>query len=447
MSDITVIGTGYVGLVTGACFADLGNHVTCVDINPTVIDRLRRGEMTIYEPGLDDLVERNAHAGRLAFTSSYDEGLARSDFAFVAVDTPPGTEGEADLASVRRAAESIAHSMRGPLIVVNKSTVPIGTGDLVAGIIQRTNGSVPFGVASNPEFLREGSAVNDFLHPDRIVIGASDPAVAEKVRGLYATLDCPILITDLNTAELIKYASNAFLATRISFINEIAAICAAYGVDVKTVSRGMGLDKRIGVSTLEAGLGYGGSCFPKDIQALEHMAAIQGLHPELLRAVMEINRDQRRLVVQRLRDIFGSLDGRHIAVLGLSFKPNTDDVREAPALAVIRLLQAEGARVRAYDPVAVPAAQRLVSNVEFADSAYAAAAGCDALVVATEWNEFRQLDLGRLRESLRCPVVIDGRNIYDPTDMARLGFIYRGIGRGYDPIDQALIQSMTLAAL
>jgi len=443
MARIAVIGTGYVGLTTGAYLAHFGHDVICADVVPEKVDRLGRGEVPIVEAGLDELVRDGLERGTLHFVLGGATAVPDAEFVFLCVPTPQGDDGAADLSYIRAAAGEIAAHLQPGAVVINKSTVPVGSTKVVERALDRSD----VFVVSNPEFLREGSAVYDCLNPDRIVVGGDDDGACHRVAALYDQLDAPVIICDAPSAETIKYASNAFLATRISFINEIAAICAAYGVDVKTVSRGMGLDKRIGVSTLEAGLGYGGSCFPKDIQALEHMAAIQGLHPELLRAVMEINRDQRRLVVQRLRDIFGSLDGRHIAVLGLSFKPNTDDVREAPALAVIRLLQAEGARVRAYDPVAVPAAQRLVSNVEFADSAYAAAAGCDALVVATEWNEFRQLDLGRLRESLRCPVVIDGRNIYDPTDMARLGFIYRGIGRGYDPIDQALIQSTTLAAL
>ena len=431
MKSLSVIGCGYVGLVTGTCFADLGNVVYCIDIDEQRIARLKEGHTPFYEPGLEELVRRNLLAKRLHFTTSYEEGIDESDFVFIAVNTPSGAEGEADMRYMRSAAEGIASTIRIYTIVVNKSTVPIGTGDWVATIIERQNGSTPFSVVSNPEFLREGRAISDFLNPDRIVLGASDRAAAQKVAELYSAFSCPIIITDLRTAEMIKYASNAFLATRISFINEIAAICDELGADVEEVARGMGLDKRIGSSYLDAGLGFGGSCFPKDVRALAHMALIHGRHPQLLNAVLEINRDQRRLVVQRLREVFGVLEGLTVGILGLSFKPDTDDLREAASLEVIHLLRNEGAKIKVYDPVAMEPAKKVLQNVTFCTDAYQVAEGSDALVVVTEWNEFKQLDRERLWKLMRQPVIIDGRNIYEPEEMRRLGFLYYGIGRGH----------------
>ncbi len=432
MKRICVLGTGYVGLVTGTCFADLGNQVVCVDINEEKIAKLKQGIMPIYEPGLEEMVKRNAQAERLKFTTSYPEGVAEAEFVFIAVDTPSGVEGEADLRYVRAAATSLAEVMDHPLIIVNKSTVPIGTGDYVADVVRRhLNHQVPFSVVSNPEFLREGSAVHDFLNPDRVVLGSEDREAAEAVAQLYLPLRAPIIITDLRTAEMIKYASNAFLATRISFINEIATMCEALGADIKEVAIGMGYDKRIGHAYLDAGIGWGGSCFPKDVKALEYMASIHGCHPQLLRAVMDINRDQRRHVVQKLRTLLGSLNEKVIAVLGLSFKPNTDDMRNSPAVEIIHLLQNEGAIIKAYDPVAMENARRILDDVTLCGDAYQAAEGADALVIATEWNEFKQLDLPHLKEVMRQPIVVDGRNIYEPEVMRKLGFTYRGMGRGY----------------
>jgi UDPglucose 6-dehydrogenase len=432
VKSICVIGAGYVGLVTGTCFADLGNQVVVLDIDSNKIERLQNGIMPIYEPGLEELVRRNAERGRLRFTTSYEDALAEAEFVFIAVDTPSGHEGEADLKSVRAAASAIAATMDHPLIIVNKSTVPIGTGDWVADIVERhRRDGIEFWVVSNPEFLREGSAVQDFLNPDRIVLGSLNRDAAEKVAQLYLPLRAPIIVTDLRTAEMIKYASNAFLASRISFINEIAAICERLGADVKEVAAGMGYDKRIGPHFLDAGLGFGGSCFPKDVRALAHMAAIHGCHPQLLRTVMEINADQRRQAVQKARDLLGGLDERVIGVLGLAFKPNTDDMREAPAVELIHLVQHEGARVRAYDPVAMDNARKVLPDVTYCPDPYAVAEGADALIVATEWNEFKHLDLERIQKSMRRPVFIDGRNIYEPERMKALGFIYRGVGRGY----------------
>lgn len=437
MKNICIIGTGYVGLVTGTCFADLGNNVTCVDIDESKISKLQRGVMPIYEPGLEEIVRRNAGQGRLNFTLSYEEGMQNCDFIFICVDTPSGAEGEADLHYVRDAARRIGEVLDYPVVIVNRSTVPIGTGDVVADVVQRhLKEPVDFAVVSNPEFTREGSAVSDFLNPDRIVLGAMDKDAAEAVAQLYLPLRAPIIVTDLRTAEMIKYASNAFLATRLSFINEIASICEQLGADIKEVAAGMGYDKRIGHDYLDAGIGWGGSCFPKDVKALAHMAAIHGTHPQLLRAVIEINRDRRRQVIRKLRNILGRLDGTTIGILGLSFKPNTDDMREAPAVEIIHMLQHEGARIQAYDPVAMDNAHRQLERVKLCDDPYRVAKESDALVIATEWNEFKQLDLARIRDLMRRPVIIDGRNIYEPDTMMELGFVYQGMGRGYNGTGQ-----------
>ncbi|MGD1995838.1 MAG: UDP-glucose/GDP-mannose dehydrogenase family protein [Anaerolineae bacterium] len=433
MRNIAVIGVGYVGLVTGACFSDLGNRVICLDINEEKIEKLNKGVMPIYEPGLEELVERNVQAGRLSFTTSYADALMDAEFAFIAVGTPEGVDGEADLRYVRMAAESIAEVLNHPLVIVNKSTVPVGTGDWVADIIRaQLEADVEFSVVSCPEFLREGSAIADFMNPSRVVLGSLDREAAEMVAQLHLPLRSTIVITDLRTAEMIKYASNAFLATRISFINEIANICEALGADVKEVASGMGYDPRIGPDFLDAGVGYGGSCFPKDVKALAHMASVHGRHPQLLHAVMEINIDQRRQVVWKLREMLGDLKDKTVGLLGLAFKPNTDDMREAPSATVARYLISEGAQVRAYDPVAAENAKRALPEVELTPDPYALAEGCDALVVVTEWNEFKHLDLARVRKLMRHPILVDGRNIYDPATAQELGFTYRGVGRGYN---------------
>lgn len=433
MKQICVVGVGYVGLVTAACFADLGNRVIALDIMDEKIQGLRRGEMPIYEPGLKELVERNVRAGRLTFTTSYDDGLAGTEFVFIAVGTPSGVDGEADLRYVASAAETVAKTMKTPLVIVNKSTVPVGTGDWVADIVRSHQPEpIPFSVVSCPEFLREGSAIADFMQPHRTVLGSLDPEAAEKVAQLHLPLRAPIVITDLRTAEMIKYASNAFLATKISFINEIANICEALGADVKEVAVGMGYDKRIGQFFLDAGLGYGGSCFPKDVKALAYMAAEKGRHPQLLHAVMEINNDRRPMAVNRVKEMLGELRGKTVGLLGLSFKPNTDDMRDAPAIDIAQGLLALGARVRAYDPVAMEVAAPLMPEVEMMADPYAVADGADALLVMTEWNEFKQLDLERVRECMNQPFIFDGRNIYDPAVMKKLNFHYRGFGRGYN---------------
>jgi UDPglucose 6-dehydrogenase len=433
MRDICVIGLGYVGLVTAAGFTDLGNRVTALDINEERVRNLRKGILPIYEPGLEEVVRRNVQAGRLTFTASYAEALEKAEFAFIAVGTPEGVDGDADLRHVRAAAESIAQAMSRPLIVVNKSTVPVGTGDWVAEII-RSHLARPleFSVVSCPEFLREGSALSDFLSPSRTVLGSMNRDAAEKVAQLHIPLRAPIMITDLRTAEMIKYASNAFLATKISFINEIANICEALGADVKEVATGMGYDPRIGRQFLEAGIGYGGSCFPKDVKALARMASLQGRNPQLLQAVMDINEDRLRMLVEHVESLLGTVAKKEIGLLGLAFKSNTDDIREAPALKVAAMLMQRGASIRAYDPAAMEAAARILPGMRMHPDPYALADGADALVVVTDWNEFKQLDLPRIRKLMRTPNLIDGRNIYEPEEMNALGFRYRGIGRGYN---------------
>ena len=430
MSRVTVVGAGYVGLTTGACLADLGNDVIVVDINKEKVAQLLRNRVPFYEPGLSELIERNAKAKRLTFTTSYREALHGAEYAIIAVSTPEGEGGEADLSFVESAAGSIAESMDGPLIVVNKSTVPPLTGDMVSRVIGERNTKHRADVVSNPEFLREGSAIQDFMHPDRVVIGSHDRGAAEKVAQLYEPLQAPILITpNIYTAEMVKYASNAFLAARISFINEIARISERVGADAKLVAEGMGLDKRIGPSYLDVGIGFGGSCFKKDVKALAALAERFDYHPELLKAVMDINRDQRMLVIDKLRDALDELNERTIGLLGLAFKPNTDDLRDAPSMDIARVLVAAGSHVRAYDPAAMDGARAQLPEVEYMRDAYSTANGADALVVVTEWNEFRHLDLARLKGSMRRAVVVDGRNIYDPVVMRELGFTYRGIGR------------------
>ncbi len=430
MSKVAVIGAGYVGLTTAACLADLGNQVAVVDIDQEKIALLRRNQVPFYEPGIQELVERNAKARRLAFTTSYADAVPGAEYAIIAVSTPEGEGGEADLSYVEAAASSIADAMDGPLVVINKSTVPPLTGDMVSAVLKRRNSEFAAAVVSNPEFLREGSAIQDFMHPDRVVVGSHDREAAEKVATLYAPLEAPILITpNIYTAEMVKYASNAFLATRISFINEIARISERVGADAKLVAEGMGLDKRIGPSYLDVGLGWGGSCFPKDVAALTAFAENFNYHPQLLHAVMDINRDQRMLVIDKLRECLEELPGKVIGLLGLAFKPNTDDMREAPSVDIAKVLLAAGAEVRAYDPAAMERSRTLLPDVEYLKDAYQVASGGDALVLVTEWNEFRQLDMARVRQLMRRPVIVDGRNIYDPAVMRSLGFTYRGVGR------------------
>jgi UDPglucose 6-dehydrogenase len=430
--NIAVAGTGYVGLSTGTCFADLGNKVTLLDINQEKIEMLRQGESPIYEPGLSEMILRNVKAGRLFFTTDYAEALQDAEFVFICVGTPSGVDGEADLQYVRMAAQSIAEHMEEELIVINKSTVPVGTGDWVADIIkERQTEPVDFAVVSCPEFTREGSALYDFMHPDRVVLGSHDKDAAEKVAQLHLPLRAPIVMTDLRTAEMIKYASNAFLATKISFINEIAAICESLGADVEEVAVGMGMDRRIGPMFLSAGLGYGGSCFPKDVKALEHMALTQGRHPSLLRAVIDINKDARRWAEMNLREMLGgSLKRKRIGLMGLAFKPNTDDIRESPALDIARMLQRREALVSGYDPVAMANVARENPNLRLVEDPYELARDADALLVCTDWNEFKQLDLVQIKSLMAQPIIADGRNMYKPEIMRELGFQYRAVGRG-----------------
>src|SRR6266852_6025106 len=429
--NICVVGTGYVGLVTGAVFADLGNDIVCVDKDRDKIEALRAGRMPIYEPGLEEMVARNVDDRRLSITTDMGAGIRHADVIFIAVGTPPKETGETDLSHVEAVAAEIGRGMDRYKVVVNKSTVPVGTGELVREVIARHQKTpIDFDVVSNPEFLREGSAIEDTLRPDRIVIGAPTQQVAMTLVELYASLERPMIITDLPSAEVIKYASNAFLAAKISFINSIANICEAAGADVSQVMKGMGLDPRIGGAFLQAGLGYGGSCFPKDVDSLIHTAGQLGYDFKLLRSVVEINRERAAHLVGTVAKALGPLDDKIVAVLGLAFKPNTDDMREAKSLEVVRVLHAGGAQIRAYDPVAMENARALMpEGVVFCESAYEAAAGADGVTLLTEWNEFKYLNLDRLRGRLRHRLIFDARNLYEPERMRRLGFEYYSIGR------------------
>jgi UDPglucose 6-dehydrogenase len=429
---IAVIGTGYVGLVTGTCLAETGHRVTCVDTDERKIALLRSGGIPIYEPGLEELVKRNVRDGRLDFTTVTAEAVADVDVAFIAVGTPPGETGEADLSYVLAAAEQIGRHIGRYTVIVNKSTVPVGSADKVAEVVARV-ARAPFDVVSNPEFLKEGAAIEDFMRPDRIVVGVS----SERARGvmveLYAPFvrtEQPILFMDPRSSELTKYAANSMLATRISFMNDIAGLCERLGADVDHVRRGMGSDKRIGYPFLFPGAGFGGSCFPKDVRALMTMARGVGLDFDLLRSVERVNERQKRALVDKALKHFGSLQGLTFAVWGLAFKPKTDDMREAPAITVIEGLIGNGAKVRAHDPVAADVAAGLFGGrVEFSPDPYTAAAGADALFLVTEWNEFRQPDFELLKRTMRKPVLFDGRNVWDQRKVQALGFTYHGIGR------------------
>lgn len=428
MAEIVIIGCGYVGAVSAACLADLEHRVHCIDIDADRIAQLQAGRSPIYEPGLDTLIERGIASGRLTFSSAYPERISAS-VVFIAVNTPGSREGAADLRAVRDAVTTVARRMRPGAVIVNKSTVPIGTGDLVKGMAERT-GTSGLAVVSNPEFLREGSAIQDFMHPDRIVLGSDESWASDVVASLYERLNAPVLRVDMRTAEMIKYASNAFLATKISFINEMAAICDALGADVQQVANGMGLDSRIGGQFLSAGLGWGGSCFPKDVRALAHMAAVHGAHPQLLRSVIDINSDQRLRVVSKTRSAIGELEGRRVAVLGAAFKADTDDTRNSPALELANLLVLEGASVVVFDPI-VPAAviQTASPGVDVAHSLGEAVADADAVIVATDWAEFKTMDLGAVATGMRGNVVIDTRNCLPSDSVMGAGLSYHGIGR------------------
>ncbi|PYN56400.1 MAG: UDP-glucose 6-dehydrogenase [Candidatus Rokuibacteriota bacterium] len=428
---VAVVGTGYVGLVLGACLAETGNDVLCADVDTGKIAGLAQGKLPIYEPGLEPLVLHNLREGRLAFTTDVGQAVERSEIVFIAVGTPPKTNGQTDLSAVEAVAQEIGRAMDRYIVVVNKSTVPVGTGEFVREVIERHQRQpVPFDVVSNPEFLREGSAIEDTLRPDRIVIGAPTQQVAMTLLELYAPLERPMIITDVPSAEMIKYASNAFLATKISFINAVANICELAGADVTQVMKGMGLDARIGPAFLQAGLGYGGSCFPKDTDSLIHTAATLGYKFDLLRAVVDVNAGRTIHFLSVIERALAPMHTRRIAILGLAFKPNTDDMREAKSIDVITRLIDLGATVCVYDPVAIPNARKVLPTlVEYADSPYAAATGADGVALITEWNEFKFLNLERLRGVMRQPIVFDGRNLWEAERMRRLGFEYYSIGR------------------
>lgn len=442
---VGVFGAGYVGLVTGTCFAEMGNEVVCCDIDAERVARLRRGDVPIYEPGLEELVERSLLEKRLRFTAEASEAVAEAEVLFIAVGTPPDEDGSADLRHVLDVARTIGELATEPKIVVNKSTVPVGTGDRVGAALAEAS-DLDFSVVSNPEFLKEGSAVDDFMKPDRIVVGCREGDVRgrQAMEALYAPFvrtGNPIHFMDIRSAEMTKYAANAMLATRITFMNEIANLCDAVGANVDHVRIGIGSDRRIGMSFLFPGIGYGGSCFPKDVRALERLADEVGYDFPVMRAVHTVNERQKAVLIERIAEHFGDLRGKRIAVWGLAFKPRTDDVREAPALVLIEALLEAGATVSAFDPEAMSNAFReLGDRIDYAESAYGAAEGADALVIATEWNEFRHPDFERLKAALTEPVVFDGRNVYDPKKMREEGFVYRSIGRP-EPRDRAVVFS------
>ncbi len=437
--NICVIGTGYVGLVTGTVFSDLGNDVTCVDKIKGKIESLNKGIMPIYEPGLEEMVKRNVVDNRLFFSTDLQGAVEKAEIIFICVGTPPKDNGETDLSYIEDAAKGIAHAINGYKIVVNKSTVPVGTGDFVRQVIEKNKTrNTEFDVVSNPEFLREGSAISDALSPDRIVIGAPTKQVAVKLLELYATIGKPMLITDVYSAEIIKYASNAFLAMKISFINAIADICELSGANVGDVAKGVGYDSRIGQAFLNAGLGFGGSCFPKDIQSLVHTAERLGYDFKLLKDILEINKERiphfvktikDKLAPERFKQGTGFLKGKVIGILGLSFKPDTDDMRDAKSVEIIAALFKEGAVIKAYDPVAMENAKKILPNIKYCASAYEVAEGADAIVVITEWREFKLLNMERIKSLMRKPVIFDGRNVYDVERTKKMGFEYYSIGR------------------
>lgn len=430
MRNITVVGAGYVGLVTAACFAEFGHKVSLLEIDTEKLRILEHGGLPVAEPGLPELWQRHRAAGRLFFTSDYAQGLAGSEFVFIAVGTPSARNGKPDMKWVRSAARSIAEAASGPFIVVIKSTVPVGTADLVARILARFGRQTQrFPVVSNPEFLREGLAVFDFMHPTRVVVGSSDQEAANAVAELYASLDSPTILCDNGTAEMSKYASNVFLASRISFINEIALLCDAYGVDVKKVAEVAGMEPRCGEGYLGAGVGWGGSCLPKDVRGLIYMAKSRRVPLPLVCSVQEINQRQPHVAIAKLRRFLGPLEGKTIGILGLSFKPNSDDMREASSISIISLLQAEGCTIKAYDPLAMPRAAKLMPEVVYCADAYEVADGSDALMLVTDWDEFKELDMKRMASLMKHRVLIDGRNLFDPDEIAHIPMVYEGIGR------------------
>lgn len=432
--NICVVGVGYVGLVTGACFAEFGLHVTCVDKDAERIAALKAGKIPFYEPGVEELVQKNSREGRLHFTTDLRAGVRGSLVIFLAVGTPPRGDGSADLSAIEEVARAIAAAMDDYKVIVTKSTVPVGTGARLREIVrQHQQGPVDFDVVANPEFLREGAAIEDFMRPNRVVIGASSPQAIAILKDLYRPLyliETPVVVTDLQTAELIKYASNAFLATKITFINEIANLCEKVGADVHVVAKAMGLDGRIGAKFLHPGPGFGGSCLPKDLRALTEVAKKVGESLDLIQTVSHLNERRSARMLEKVAGMVGEVRGKTLAVLGLSFKPNTDDIREAPALDLIRGLLERGARIRAFDPAAMANAARVLPEVEYCKDAYDAATGADAVVLVTEWNQFRNLDLARLKAALRQPLFVDLRNVYESRRMQEQGFRYTGVGRG-----------------
>jgi UDPglucose 6-dehydrogenase len=427
---LTIIGTGYVGLVTGTCFAEVGHRVICVDNDPAKVKTLQAGGIPIYEPGLEELVKKNTQAGRLSFTTSTTEGVEKSEVVFIAVPTPPLADGSVDSSFIEKVAREIAAAMTSYKIVVDKSTVPVKTGDKVAETIKRyCKAKVEFDVVSNPEFLREGFAVEDLMKPDRIVIGVKSQRPVAALKEVYKPFDAPLIVTDINSAELIKHASNSFLALKISYINAISVLCEAAGANVQEVAHGMGMDDRIGRRFLNASLGFGGSCFPKDLSAFIKIAEQVGYDFGLLKEVQKINAEQMNRFLKKIVDTLWVLKDKKIGVLGLAFKQNTDDVRMSPAIELCERLQKEGAILTVYDPKAMDKARAILKDVTYVEDMNAVADGCDALVVATEWEEFKKLDLDRVRKNLSHPIMFDGRNLFDPVEMERLGFIYKSVGR------------------
>jgi UDPglucose 6-dehydrogenase len=428
MKNICIIGSGYVGLVTGVCFAELGNKVICADNDAKKVASLNKGIIPIYEPGLKELLKKNKN--RIVFTSDLKNGIRKAEIVFVTVGTPSREDGSADLSSIERVAAEVARNMNGYKVIVEKSTVPVETGEWVKTVIKRNlPKKVLFDVASNPEFLKEGQAINDFLHPDRVVIGVESKRAEKILTELYKPLNTKILVTDIKSAELIKHASNSFLATKISFINSVANVCERVGADVTKVAEGMGADKRIGRAFLNAGPGFGGSCFPKDLSAFYWISHRLGYDFEILKEVLKVNREQRENAVKKIEDILWILKDKTIAVLGLSFKPETDDMREAPAVDIIKIMQSRGARIKAYDPKAMPKAETLLDGVEFCKDLYSACRSADCMVLLTEWEEFRNIDFKRLKKIMKQPIIVDMRNFYDPGKLRKLGYIYKGVGR------------------
>jgi len=429
---ISVIGAGHVGLVTSACFADLGHDVICIDNDIKKIALIKRGEIPFFEPGLHDLVKHNIARNRLRFSTSIKEAMDQCEVTFIAVGTPTKESGEADLSSVEKVAMEIAKNLRSYHLIVEKSTVPVETGAWVKKTIQiniRKSKKIDFDLASNPEFLREGAAIQDFMKPDRIVLGVENKRAEKILRSLYEPLKAPIVVTDVNSAEIIKHASNSFLSAKISFINMVSQLCEKVGADIHKVAQGMGYDRRIGPTFLNAGIGFGGFCFPKDLAAFIHIAQKSGVDFKILRAVLDVNEDQKRHFVDKVKHVLWNLEGKRIGALGLSFKPDTDDMRFSPAADIISALQQLGAEVQAFDPVAMPAAKKLLKGLKYVKDPYEAARSADALLILTEWSEFRELNLGRIKRLMKRPLIFDGRNIYDPKTMKELGFQYISIGR------------------